>query len=128
MISLRKSGRAVFIFMTALAVMTALPHHAALAALVGTEAAAGPADGLGARGRLMRLLAGQEVRSALLAQGISPAEAEARIAGLTDAEVRRIADRIDGLPAAGNAFGAVILVLVIVLLTVLILKVTGHLR
>jgi hypothetical protein len=46
------------------------------------------------------------------------------VAGLTDAEIAQIADRIDELPA-GGVLGAVILVLVIVLLVVVILKLAG---
>jgi hypothetical protein len=122
MIVLRRKGRPVHIVMLALAVLVAIPYQAALAALVDTEAAADAASANSARARLNAVLERGDVQTALRAQGIDPAEAEARVAGLTDAEINQIASRLDELPA-GGVLGFVILVLVIVLLVFLILKV-----
>jgi hypothetical protein len=122
MIVLRRKGRPVHILMLALAVLVAIPYQAALAALVDTEAAADAASANSARARLNAVLERGDVQTALRAQGIDPAEAEARVAGLTDAEINQIASRLDELPA-GGVLGFVILVLVIVLLVFLILKV-----
>jgi hypothetical protein len=69
----------------------------------------------------------EDVRTALLAQGIDPAEAQARIESLTDSELSQIASQIDKLPAAGDGLGLVIAVLIIVLLVIVILKVAGKL-
>lgn len=122
MIVLRRKGRPVHILMLALAVLVAIPYQAALAALVDTEAAVDAANGNSARARLNAVMARGDVQAALRAQGIDPMEAEARVAGLTDAEINQIAVRLDELPA-GGVLGFVILVLVIVLLVFLILKV-----
>lgn len=122
MISLRRSGRPVFILMIALALMIAFPIHAALAALVDTETAADSVRGSDGRARLHHYLAREDVQAALRAQGIDPLEAEARVASLTDAEIDQIASRLDELPA-GGVLGFVILVLVIVLLVIVIVKV-----
>jgi HAMP domain-containing protein len=123
MIGLRQRGRPVFILMIALALLIAFPIHAALAALVDTEAAADSVvRGSDARARLNHYLARGDVQAALRAQGIDPLEAEARVASLTDAEIDQLASRLDELPA-GGVLGFVILVLVIVLLVFLILKV-----
>jgi hypothetical protein len=122
MIILRRKGRPVHILMLALAVLVAIPYQAAFAALVDTEAAVDASSGNSARARLKAVLARGDVQTALRAQGIDPAEAEARVAGLTDAEINQIAGRLDVLPA-GGILGFVILVLVIVLLVFLILKV-----
>jgi hypothetical protein len=122
MIVLRRKGRPVHILMLALAVLVAIPYQAALAALVDTEAAVDAASGNSARARLNAYLARGDVQAALRAQGIDPAEAEARVAGLTDAEINQIAGRLDELPA-GGVLGFIILVLVVVLLVFLILKV-----
>jgi hypothetical protein len=108
--------------MIALALLIAFPIHAALAALVDTEAAADSVRGSDARARLNHYLARGDVQAALRAQGIDPLEAEARVASLTDAEIDQLASRLDELPA-GGVLGFVILVLVIVLLVFLILKV-----
>ena len=122
MIDLRRKGQPVFFLMIALAVLISMPHPPAFAALVDTETAMDSARGSDARARIHQYLVREDVRAALRAQGIDPLEAEARVASLTDAEVTRIADRMDELPA-GGILGFVILVLVIVLLVVVILKV-----
>jgi hypothetical protein len=122
MIVLRKRGRPVFILMISLALLVSIPFHAALAALVDTEAAVNSVRGSDARARLHQYLARGDVQAALRAQGIDPQEAEARVASLTDAEIDQLASRLDELPA-GGVLGFVILVLVIVLLVFVILKV-----
>jgi len=122
MIGLRQRGRPVFILMIALALLISFPIHAALAALVDTEAAVDSVRGSDARARLNHYLARGDVQAALRAQGIDPLEAEARVASLTDAEIDQLASRLDELPA-GGVLGFVIVVLVIVLLVFLILKV-----
>ena len=51
-----------------------------------------------------------EVRAALVAQGVRPADAGLRVAALTEDEARQLAARIEALPAGGNPgtfFGAV---------------------
>ncbi len=128
MIRIRRKGHPVFIFMALLALSIALPGHYALAALVPTDAAADSAGAADARGRVMQSLAREDVRAALAAQGLDPEEIQARVAGLTDAEVQQIAGQLDRLPAGGNAWAAAVLVLVIVLLVIIILKVSGHIR
>jgi hypothetical protein len=122
MINLRRKGRPVFILMISLALLVSIPYQGALAALVDTETAADSVHGSNARARLHQYLARGDVQAALRAQGIDPAEAEARVASLTDAEINQIAGRLDELPA-GGVLGFVILVLVIVLLVFVILKV-----
>jgi hypothetical protein len=128
MIRIRRKGRPVFIFMVLVALSIALPCHYALAALVATDSVADSAGAADARGRLMQVLANAEVRAALAAQGLDPEEAQARIASLTDAEVRQIAGQLDQLPAGGDGIWVAVAILVIVLLVVLILKVAGKLR
>lgn len=125
MVRIRREGQPVFIFMVLVAVSIALPCQYALAALVSTDAVA---DGAGARGRLVQYLDREDVRAALTAQGLDPEEARARVASLTDAEVRQLVGQLDQLPAGGNGLGVVIGMLVIVVIVLLILKYTGMLR
>jgi hypothetical protein len=128
MIRVRRKGRPVFIFMLMVAMSIALPYPSALAALVPTDSMADPVVVADARGRLVQFLARDDVRTALLAQGLDPAEAQARVASLTDAEVQQIAGQLDKLPVGGDGIWVVVAVLVIVLLVILILKVAGKLR
>jgi hypothetical protein len=76
----------------------------------------------------MQALARADVRAALAAQGLDPEEVQARVASLTDTEIRQIAGQLDRLPSGGNGWAAAVVLLLIVLLVVLILKVSGHIR
>ena len=125
MVRIRREGQPVFIFMVLVAVSIVLPCQYALAALVSTDAVA---DGAGARGRLVQYLDREDVRAALTAQGLDPAEARARVASLTDAEVRQLVGQLDQLPAGGDGLGVVIGMLLIVVIVLLILKYTGMLK
>jgi hypothetical protein len=124
MIGLRRKGQPVFILMTEIALLIAIPHPSALAALIPTDAANDSVKGPEARERMLRFMAREDVRSALVAQGIDPAEADARVATLTDAEIARIDGQIEKLPA-GGFLELAIAVLIIVLLVIVILKVAG---
>jgi len=128
MVTARKKGRPVFILMAALALLVSIPCEPALAALIGTDTVIDSAGAAGVRERLNQLLAREDVRAALLAQGIDPAEAQARVESLTDSELAQIAGHVDKLPAAGDGLGFVILVLLIVLVVIVILKVAGKLK
>jgi hypothetical protein len=58
------------------------------------------------------------VVSALQERGVSPEQARARIAALSDTEVSRMAEQIDSAPAgAGDIVATIILVFGILLLT-----------
>jgi len=128
MIAARRKGQPVFFLMITLALLISIPYQSAVAALIGTETAMNPANGADVRERLKQYLSREDVRTALLAQGIDPAEANARIESLTDSELSQVAGQIDKLPAAGDGLGLVILALLIVLLVIVILKVSGKLR
>ncbi|MDX1484523.1 MAG: PA2779 family protein [Alphaproteobacteria bacterium] len=86
--------------------------------------AAGPVSA--ERERLKRLLRRQAARDALRSHGLSAEEATARIDALSDAEVRRIAGRLDRLPAGafhGAADGARSAALIIVVVGILLILV-----
>jgi len=61
-------------------------------------------------------LARDQVRAQMLALGVDPVAVDARVARLTDAALRTLAERMDTLPAGGDALaiiGVVFLVLII---------------
>jgi len=60
-------------------------------------------------------LAREQVRQQFIAHGVDPAEVEARLASLTDSELRTLATQIEQMPA-GASFLAVIGVVFVVLL------------
>ena len=121
--------RAIALPLAALMFLTALPLGMARAALVdtgravaeGTAAVAGDAE----RQRVLAFLQRDDVRRQLAELGVDPAEAAARVGGLSDGEVRDIAGHLDRLPAGQGAVGALIGAAVFVFLVLLLTDLLG---
>ena len=64
----------------------------------------------------------------LIEQGIAPAEAQARVAALTDDEVRQAAGHLNELPAGGDGLGTIVTALGIVFIILLITDILGFTR
>ncbi len=120
--SIRRHTQIIGIFMAVTMLLISTPYQSALAALIDTETVLDENQSQEARDYIKQILAREDVRSALIAQGIDPLEAEARMASLSDAEIIELADQIESLPAGGNGLGLVIAVLVIVILVLVIMK------
>jgi predicted transcriptional regulator len=119
---IRKKAQPVAIIMTILTLLLSVPYQSAVAALVGTESMLDMSRSQQARETLKQFMAREDVRSAIVAQGVAPAEADARLNSLTDAEVIQLADQINQLPAGGDILGLAIAVLVIVILILVIIR------
>jgi hypothetical protein len=119
---IRKKAQPVAILMTILTLLLSVPYQSAVAALVGTESMLDMSRSQQARETLKQFMAREDVRSAIVAQGVAPAEADARLNSLTDAEVIQLADQINHLPAGGDILGLAIVVLVIVILVLVIIR------
>jgi hypothetical protein len=102
MFNLISRFRSVFIGMTILVFLMAVPLDQALAALVETESFNGELTADTVRTRLVTLLAREEAKVALLQHGINPAEAAARVLALTDDEVVQLGEKLGDLPAGGD--------------------------
>ena len=76
------------------------------------------------REQVSDLLARQEVRDALVARGVDPAEVRARVDALTEEEARQLAARLDHLPAGGSSVIGVLFAVFIILLVTDILGLT----
>lgn len=92
-----------------------LPMQTAQAGMVGTEQiVAGHAD----RARAMAFMEREDVSQAIEKQGVSAAEAKARVAAMTDAEIAKLNQRIDQMPAGGDGvLGLLFTVFIILLVT-----------
>ena len=119
---IRKKAQPVAILMTILTLLLSVPYQPAVAALVGTESMLDMSRSQQARETLKQFMAREDVRSAIVAQGVAPAEADARLNSLTDAEVIQLADQINQLPAGGDILGLAVVVLVIVILILVIIR------
>ena len=91
----------------------------AQAALVGTQAVLGAPSATLAneRARIASLLQRQDVQTQLKAYGADPAQVQARVNALSDAEVHALATQIDSVPAGGDGLVAVLLVFLILIIT-----------
>jgi hypothetical protein len=119
---IRKKAQPAAILMIILTMLLSVPYQAAFAALVETETMLDMSRGQEARETLKQFTARKDVRSAIVAQGVDPLEADARLNSLSDAEVIQLADQIDQLPAGGDVLGLLVTVLVVVILVLLIMR------
>jgi hypothetical protein len=123
---LKRVEKSVSLLMTLLLLLITAPVPSVLAAMVGTEAILVNQDTLNARDQLRSFLDREDVQSQLTARGIDPAEAQARIDSLSDAEVMQIADKIDQLPAGGSFWGTVLYLAIIAVIVLLVLEMLGY--
>lgn len=125
------------LFMAVVMTMASLPLGAVHAGMISTEtiikqqsadeaasAADRSAEAQSSRDRIHALLARDDVRAEMIGLGIAPAEAEARLAALTDEEVADIAGRLDQLPA-GEGIGTILVILFIVFGVAVLLDALG---
>ena len=92
--------------------------QSAQAALIGTGQVVAAGAAQQARIKVAAALQRPEVQAALGKYGVSAAEATARTAALSDAEVTSVAQQIDALPAGGDGVvGALIFIFVVLLVT-----------
>jgi hypothetical protein len=96
-------------------------HGGAQAGIIGTsdvlaaQSAVAHADSN--RDTLNRFLARDDVRQGLVAQGIDPEAARARVSALTDVEAASLAGRVDQAAAGGDILGILFTALLVLLIT-----------
>ncbi|WNK19117.1 PA2779 family protein [Halomonas piscis] len=110
--------RYVAIMLIAVLALGSLPVAAAqTAGLVSTQSALQADTAASDRERINDVLARADVQDQLLAQGVSVDQVKDRVAALSDAEAREMADRLDAMPAGAGVVGALFAVFVILLVT-----------
>jgi hypothetical protein len=77
------------------------------------------------RAHLASILDRADVRAALQSHGVSPEDARARVAALSDAEVDSLAQKFDSLPAGAGGFETVLWLGFLVFLILLITDILG---
>ena len=125
MIVIRKTLKPVGIALAVVMFLIGAPVHSVLAAMIGTESVIGSAQGQEARDYLHQLLARKDMRDALIARGIDPIEATARIDSLSNEEVIRIADQIDQIPVGSGAVEALLVIILAGFIVLVITDLTG---
>jgi hypothetical protein len=111
-----------FVYALCLALLNLASPQVSQAALVGTLQAV---EASGTRAHDLEIvnstLAREQVRSQMAAMGVDPAAVDARVARLTDSELQSLAERMQQMPAGGDALA----VIGIVFLVILILELVG---
>ena len=118
--NLRVRLKPISIIVTIFMLMLSLPVHTAMAALIGTEDLVSSQKATEARAYINTVLAREDIQQLLMARGIDPIEAQARVRALTDQEAIRMAETIENLPAGGSIawiFGLAVLVFLVLLVT-----------
>ena len=124
--SIRKRISFTSLFMATIMLLIAIPYQPLLAAMVPTEATIYQFKAQDARDHLKTLISRNDIKNALISQGIDPDEAKARVDSLSDSEVIEVADKIEQLPAGGGVFGAIIGAALIVFLVLLLTDILGY--
>ncbi len=89
----------------------------AQAALIDTEAVAAAQSRQATEDKIRAALSRDDVARQLTHLGVDPAEANQRVAALSDRELADVCDRLDRLPAGGDFFGTVGAIFIVLLIT-----------
>ena len=112
--------RAIACTLIASCTLMALPMHAS-AQVVPTDALVQPAAPTGtaadSRVRVNAFFAREDVRQAMVKEGVDGAAAQARVDAMSDDEIRALDGRIAQAPAGGDVLGIIFAVFVILLVT-----------
>ncbi len=111
----------VFVYALCLALLNLSSPPVAQAALVGTLQAVESGTRSLDLAKVNAALARDQVRDQMVALGVDPTAVDARVARLTDSELRSLAERMDQMPAGGDALA----VIGIVFLVLIILELVG---
>lgn len=89
----------------------------ALSAIVSSDELLSSYQATEKRTELAQLFDRADVQQELTKRGVDPALAKSRIVGMTDAEISKLTQDLEKLPAGQGVLGVIVLVLVILLLT-----------
>ena len=89
----------------------------AQAAMIGTQALVQQEQLAQQRHELKQFLARDGIRDQLIAWGVNPDDAQARVDSLSAQEVAQMSERMQELPAGGDVLGAVVFIFLVLLVT-----------
>ena len=122
----RRASKPVSLCLVILMSVVFIPCQTLMAGMIGADTILDAGRLENARSTIRATLYREDVKNALMAQGIPVEEAMARIDSLTDAEVIALADRIDQLPAGGSAIGVIAVASVVVFVILLTTDILGY--
>ena len=122
----RQKLKPVSILLAIFLLMVSGPFQSALAVMINTETVRDMSRGQEARAQIKQLLMREDLRRALVNQGIDPGEAGSRIDSLSDAEAIAVADKLDQLPAGSGALEVFLIISLIAFIVLLITDILGY--
>lgn len=93
-----------------------LVSQTATAGIVGTDTIVAEQNAHVERAKIASLLDREDVRERLVSYGVSPEDAQERVASMRDEEVLELAENIEALPAGGSRLLIIVLLVVIIAL------------
>jgi hypothetical protein len=106
--SIRRMAKPVSLFLAILMITIFTPYQTVLAKMILTETVIESDRADEARVYVNSVLAREDLKAALMSQGIDMKEAKARIDSLSDTEIVLLADKIEQLPAGGDPLSTII--------------------
>ena len=122
----RSTAKPVSFFLAILMIVIFTPYQVVLAKMVTAETLLDAGRVSDARAYVHSVLSREDVKAALVAQGIDVREAMMRTNALSDAEILAIADRMESLPAGGSTGETIIIVSLIVFVVLLVTDIMGY--
>ena len=122
----RRASKPVSLCLVILMSVVFIPCQTLMAGMIGADTILDAGRLENARSTIRAALYREDVKDALMAQGIAVEEAMARIDSLTDAEVVALADRIDQLPAGGSTVGVIAVASAVVFVILLTTDILGY--
>jgi len=119
---IEKALKPTSIFLTILFLLAPAYYQCVSAAMIGTETMLTPDRNQNTRDYIHDLISREDIQKVLVARGINPHEAEARINSLSDDEIEMIAGILADLPAGGDATGFVLIVGAVIIILILIVE------
>jgi hypothetical protein len=123
---LRQKAKPVSAVMTILVLLLAVPYQSVFAAMIGTETLIDMARGQEVRDYLSRMMIREDVQTAFTSYGITPLEAKARLDTLSDAEIMRLYNQMEQLPAGGSDLGVAFIAVGVIFVILFITDLLGY--
>lgn len=123
--SVQRIAKPVSLCLAVVMFLALVPVHGVVAALIPTDTVAQSQAGQAARKAINALIGRDDVRTALVEQGLDPQEARERVAALSDDEAVKLAGMLEELPPGGGVIGVLVALILIVFLVLLVTDLTG---
>ncbi len=122
---LKKMIRPVSFFLVFSFLLLDFTVHTAQAQMVGTNAVIAGQQDAANRAQVATFLAREDVKQVMTQHGVDTVEAQKRVDSLSSAELTKIANSMEQLPAGGDGIGAIVGAAVLIFLVLLITDILG---